>query len=377
MGKITTTQQDSWTWAASNSGISQNIEKIGLITRLLFTVEIIPSATLTAANQPDGLFRPLQNLVIKGDGVTFIELPGDAGGGGGTLLHYMGQMDGFGYGHRAGAIAAPQTLYTSVNFPIHIGSRPKDIYGRDNPYDLSAFIPAFNMGSLVGIWTTQANDVLDDTVTLSSAVMYLTISRVEDSDEGIVAEMGRQGIVLPKASDMNIRGMVPSWIQRQHPNAAATTSFAGEVEDVPGGGFLKRISMLFQDATATRPVRATDEVTEAALYYSADSRQLFAHHAEVEYSSRLLGSNLKLGDTVGASVDNSVDFNAQSPHGLMFFDLRTQANHPVGKDYGLDLRPPYVTGQLKLGFIIGIFASGDDTLIIWERYQPYAGRLGR
>ena len=58
-------------------------------------------------------------------------------------------MDGFGYGHGTGSVTAPfGTAYVPVNFVFHAGGRPKDMYGKDDPFDMSAFLPAHEESQL-------------------------------------------------------------------------------------------------------------------------------------------------------------------------------------------------------------------------------------
>ena len=158
------TQTNTAAWAADSAGIAVDIDRTGLITRIDATVEITPSLTLDGASQPDSIFRVIQNLRVVGGSHTYFTLPADDACMGGILLHNLNVYDGFGLGHRDGDIAAPGRTYVPMNFVLHAGSRPKDMFGRDNPYDLSAFIPANKEGQLRAEWVTSGNDVMDDSV---------------------------------------------------------------------------------------------------------------------------------------------------------------------------------------------------------------------
>ncbi len=360
MRKIKNTQTTAATWAADGT-ISTAIERIGLITRINATVEVTPSATLDGQNQPDGLFRLIQNLRIQGGSATYFNLPADDGCQGGVLQHYRALIDGLGVGHESGDVAAPSASYVPIDFPIHIGSRPQTKYGIDNPFDLSAFIPANKESQLVAEWTTSGNDVMDDTVTIASAVMRFTISRVTGSHEDIAAEMQRQGVaVLPGNT-----GWIPQYSSTNFAIGATSTDFVSQSVDVPSGAFLRRIFIIAQDATADRALRAADQISEIQLRNSKAGENLLEVGVEVITGSLPFGSNM-LAD------DAALDFGNQAPHGIYPVDLRPHMGGPVGEDYGLNLIDGDNADAWKLGFIIDNRAQGDDALISWERYVPTA-----
>ena len=370
MRKMSVTQTDNATWAP-DSTIATDIERVGLITRIDVTVEVTPSATLSGANQTDGLWRLIQNLRIVGGAHTYFNLPADDGAHGGTLLHYMNVHDGHGVGHEEGGVTAPSAAYVPVNFVYHCGTRPRDMYGRDNPFDLTAFLPATQESQLRAEWIVSGNDVMDDTVTISSAVAQFTLHRLLGTEAELKAEMARQAIVLP--SGPGITGMVPSWAVLNHANGAAAADFSEEV-DVQLGAFLKRIALLSQDATGDRPVRAGDQLTEIALKMPETNERLI--QVNVEHLTGHMGIGTILAENGGIATTDAPngDFGGHAAQGIYFLDLRAYAESPVGRDYGLDLRR-LQTGALKLGFTIDNYAAGDDTLIIFERYQPWKGNL--
>ncbi len=366
--KVTQTQTDVGTWAASTT-VGFDVERIGLITRIQATVEITPSATLQAANALDGLFRTLQNLTLKGGAHTYFTLPVEAGGQPRVLLHYLNQLDGFGVGHSKGSVTAPDHTYVPVNYVWHAGTRPRDRYGRDDPWDLSAFVPASQEQSLRCEWLTGPNTVMDATVTITSAVLRLTIHRVMGTQSEILQEMQRQGVleILPEGAT----GMIPAWTSKVNSPTATHSDYSLE-EDVPLGGWLKRIGILAQDATGTRPLRAADEVTGIRLKIVQTGETLIEAYTDGAFAGRLpLGTNLEIDDAV-------TDFNLHAPYGIFPVDLRPHGQGPLSREYGLDLTGELVslqTGAVKLGFTITTNASGDDILILYERYEPYDKRL--
>lgn len=378
--KSSVTQPTTGAWAASGV-ISTDLQRVGLLTRIDATVEITPSATLTGANQPDAMRKVVGNLRVIGSRQTYFTLPGDVLGQAGVLLSYVNKYDGHGIGHSDGAILAPVHTYQPMNFVLHCGGRPRDMYGRDNPFDITAFIPAETDGQLVAEWNTTANTVMDDTVTISSAVIRYTLHRILGTEQEMSEEIQRQGVVLPPGLDGNydptIRGMVPVWSAVNHANVGATTDYDAEQLDVPGNSWLKRIDILAQDATATRVLRAGDEANRFALIIPGSSQRVFEINGDALMCHLEYGTGLTINSgasEAGLTEKMGVDFNASAPQGVFIKDLRPYTITPSGKDYGLDLRG-YGNTDVKLGLYIQVFAAGDDTLVIYERYQAHRDRL--
>lgn len=378
MRKRSIEQTAQATWAASDT-ISTDLEKIGLITRIDFEVEITPSASMATANQPDGLFRVLQNVRIEGSPHVYTTLPADPGGHSGTLLHYLNRLDGFGVGHiETAAIAAPQETHNPIRFTFHFGSRPKLWNGVDNPFDLSAFIPAGAETQLTASWITTPNSVMDDTVTIDSAVGKFTLHRVTGSEGEIRQEMSNQGVVLPTdPRGSRPTGMIPAWSSRIKAHTATTSDYEDETDDLPTGGFLKRVAILNQDGTATRPARAANQITSIRIWSEKTSETLY------QVSLSLLQGYLPLA-TVTTADSAAGAFNGGAPNGIGVIDLRalstgTAQPHQVGADYGWDLRRSagLEKGDLRLGYIISTQGSGDDRLLHFDRLQTYDEPLGK
>lgn len=372
MRNMTLTQTDTLTWAGDTT-IAGDIERQGLITRVDIGVEIVPSATFTAANEIDGLFRLLQNFRIVGGSHVYMTLPTDDACLGGTLLHYRSQLDGFGYGHRDGGIVAPQSLYTPIIYPVHFGSHPfKD--GRENPFDLSAVIPAQHESQLRMEWTTSGNDVVDATSTVgTTSVLRLTIHSVRGTPQELRAEMMNQGVILPPGTT----GMMPAWTGVVDSPTATTTDFDARTVALPTGGWLKRILVGVQDATATRSIRASDELTRWSINTNKNER-LYQAMFDLNLTKRLLGSNLTADSGALESAGTlkfGADFNAHAPQGIGEIDLRVRPleamdrlANALNKEYGWDMRK-VSRGDLSIGEFLGTNASGDDMMYLFERYQ--------
>ena len=259
-------------------------------------------------------------------------------------------------GHSDGIITAPSRTYVGATYVFHCGSRPQDQFGRDNPFDLTAFIPAHVESQLRALWTTGANTVMDDTTTVSSAVMRYTLCTVQGTEEEIRQEMARQGVSTP---------MVPAWIPSSFPHVATAPDYSEE-RDIPTGGFLKRIAIYEQNDTAegSTPLRAEDQVTGIAIKLPLESNTPIKYFAgDIETAMTDYGSML-----VDASASGFGNIHA--PYGILIADLRPH----YFPDYGMDMRQ-MTTGAVKLGLTITTYTSGDDSFILYERYQLYPGPL--
>ena len=377
MIKTMVTQPDAITWAASGTP-NADIEKQGLLTELQCTAEITPSATLEGACQPDSLSRVVQNLRITGRRL-YTNLPADAGGQGGTLLRQMNLYDGHGVGHGPASVTAPISAYTPMTWVMHFGSlHPLD------PWDVSGFIPAFNESSLKLEWATTPNSVMDDTVTISSASMRLTLHQVIGNEREIVEEMRAQGVlgVLPPG----VRGMTPAWSGQVEAIPSAATGWTTFTVEVPASGYLKRIGLLAQDATATRPVRATDEVSEIRLYSNKTHEEIIRVNMEA-LSARLPQSTLLTADvgltqavneggTATYTVTEGTAFDGHYCHGVAFIDLNKLAasRRQDLRTFGWNMSS-FTKGDLELGMIVDVYAAGDDLLVLWIVNEPYDGPL--
>ena len=357
---IKETQATTGAWAADSAGIQTDLNQQGVITRLYATVEVTPSAALTA-NQPDGLWRVMKSLSVQRGSHTYFAHPSDDGCMGGALLHEMNLLDGFGPGHFTGSITAPLgRAYVPVTFVWHAGSRVKDMYGRDNPFDLTGFLD-YQASRPVAVWQTSGNDVMDDVVTITSAVIRYTICSVIGNEDDIRAAMAAQGVMLPPG----VKAMIPAWSARTIAQTATAADYT-RTEDFPSGGWVKRLVLLSQDATADRTLRAIDEVTGVAINLvragGYATKAFTDHHGSLQQ----IGSNRVADDAAGF-------FQAHCGVGFYSVDLRqyVSTSNPWGRDYGVNLTGAGVQGSdFQAGLTLSTYAAGDDVLMIFERYMP-------
>lgn len=361
MIKRSVTQTNTWTWSASTD-VEQDIIRDGYITHIDFVIELTPAAALTGANQPDGPFRMVQNFQIKGGSQTYFTLPAEQGG---RLWHYMMRKLMGHIGHGVGAITAPNLTQQPFLLRYHPGSRPLNPDGSVNYFDMTAFIPAIEESSLTGTWTTtQAADVIDDTNDITSAVMKATIYMVQGSAAEIMAEIRAQGVQA-------LMTTAPTAERFAH---TATASAYSEERDIPTGGYLRGIGFLMQDAVATAttngPFRGPDEVTAIAVLMPGIGAKLVEVDTEALYTAQPSGSYLMVDDNVsGTAAYTGGQF---APDGVFYLPLKDRGISPLSKEYGINLLGAR-TGDWKLGLTISTYASGDDSLIFYDRLIPYMG----
>jgi len=266
-------------------------------------------------------------------------------------------------------------LYVPVKLSFHAGVRPKRRDGVDNKFDLSGFVPAGIESSPQVTWTTNPNTVLDDTVTLSSGVLTITAHRVLGTTADIEQAMANQGVMdildLVRSGAEGVlpnplcTGFIPAWgAQVQSPTATAA-DYSLEL-DAQLGGFLKRVSFIAQDATATRPIRAGDELTAIRFIVPEKGITVLAYDTE-----RTMADG-PFGDMQAA--DDLTSFGGSAHTGVYPIDLRAYGPTTLEQIMGYDTRGRQ-TGYAKWGQTLRTNASGDDIGVLTERLLTYQGRL--
>jgi hypothetical protein len=331
VGKITERITDTGTWAASSDLTPIDLPKDGLITQVGIRFAVTMSAAMTAV-QDDGLRRAIEGLSIEGEGRTYLSLSGEQSG---RLLAVANLLD-FG---TLSSLALGTTEHLTWIF--HPGSMPR------NPFDTSVVIPAQDHGTLqVKISTGAAADI-DDTATISSGTYYLWIDKVTE---------------VPKVNGRTPNLMVPDNSTQVLAHDANYSNYSWE-KDVPVGGFLRRIIILVQDDTATRPVRADDEITGVRIRLPKTGRTIFTSAWE-DLKARTAARYGYKGAVW--QQDDVTTGSFAMLDGVAVIDFR-DFDHPL---YGLDLRG-FNTGDVKLGLTVENYTSGDDTLIWYDKLVPY------
>jgi len=350
------TQTDTGAWAADSGGINVALERNGVLTRIDMTFELTPTGTLDGDCAFDGLLRAFNNVTIRGGSHTYCSLPVADPCGGAILQRYLNRVDFRMGGHPLGLISAPRRTYTPITMRWHFGARPQSLWGRDNPFDLSAFIPAHKESQLQFIIATSGGDVVDASNTIASGTYRLTLHVVQGTPQELLQEMALQQVRYPQGA----QGMIPANTHELFSHTATGSDYSIE-RDIPTGGYLKRIAIIEQDETATRALRAADQVTGVALKLPAQSEALIRSFADSYFNSLDFGSNSQTDDA-------APDFQAHAPHGIIVMDMR---NYAEGHgDYGLNFMAIPSGSQPKLGFTITTYTAGDASLILYERYQP-------
>ena len=334
MRKSCRTLVDSFAWASAVD-LQIDLPKDALITQIDFRAVMTMSAALTAV-QPDGLRRIVQNFKIESGGQSFLGMSGEQMG---RLWSLMNTYDHGG----ANLITLQDGSAESITFRFHPGSNPND------PYDMSAVIPAQDLGELKATWSTTTNAVVDDTITISSGLMYATVWSVAGVNR---APGGKTpGLHVPISSTLS------------YAHSANFSDLSKELE-IPTGSYLRRIVMLVQDETATRPIRKDDEVTRAGIYLGRESRRLI----DADFEALKADSAARYGvSSVAFQLADVVTGHANIPDGFAIIDFRPYG-HPL---YGLDLRG-YNKEDIKLLLTVANYTSGDDTIVWYDMVRPWA-----
>ena len=346
---ITKPLNNSLTWAAS-SRVSERLPKDLIITEIELQVYLTASGAAAAALDVMGLWRLIQGLeIVGGSGRQYFSNTGSIRG---VLMHYLNMVDHPGTTWRD--IVATSQYF---KFRLHFGSRPRDVWGRHNPYDLTVAIPAHKESSLDIVWVTgAADDTIDDILTVSSGSMKVLI-------HGVTADALGEAAWIAKGA------MVPISSSESYDPGATKSNYSGQ-RDIPTGNFVRRIAIMAIDATAgssNGPILVADQMTQVGVFLGRENRWIYQNDAKnIELSNPIM-DGMQVVDTP----------NTLSPHnttgGLYQIDLRG-FDHP---DFGLDARSypghPISTSDIKLGMTIGAYASGETEQIWYDQVQQYQG----
>lgn len=334
---------DTITWAAS-SDKQVDLPTEGLITRIDLEAYITGSGAMAAAMATFGLYRAIQNLRIQGGGgKDYFNMSGVQMG---VLLHYLNLLD-FPAVPQKELVATTQ----SIGWTIHFGSKPRDQWGRDNPHDLSAAIPADEESNLKLTWGTTASNALDDTVTLSSATMYVTVHQVL-APKDVMAAL-KAGIKVPISSSESY-------------DPGATKSNLSGKRQIPTGGYVRRIAIAAQNDTAVGsngPLFVGDQLTNVGVKLERDNSWIID-------GIRTKQLQLKNPAFHGMEVVDTPNTKSPwAPAGFYCLDLRNYGD----RDFGIDARR-FGANDLTLGMTIGSYATGEVEQIWYDTLIDYAPR---
>lgn len=339
---------DTSTWAAATDLAAVNLPRDGQITEV--TIRANTTATLTATALDDWFRRLIQNIRVEGEGIAFLGMSGVQMSTMLSLWHET--LTGAPTLHSNGAgiaLAGPDVgsaTFISV-FKWHPGSNPND------PFDLSAVIPAKALSSLQIKLTTPASGVADPNGLVTAGTFTYEVNHVLNTRPHMAQK-------------------VPVGFTETYTHTGNLTDF-GRKQEVPGGNWLRSILIRVLDDTGTPAQRRKDdEVTGISLERSLSSDRLIeANIFEVKqamaarYGLRGIAGEVGPIGAIATIRPSPVALLNMAPAGWYLIDLRPYG-HPL---YGLDLRPPYKTGDLKLGLTIANYAAGDATTIYWDQLQ--------
>lgn len=337
---------DTISWTASTEK-ELDLPCEGLITRIDLEFYVAASGSMASAMSSLGNWRIFDSLkIVGGGGKNYYSMSGYAMG---VLQHYLNLVDFPGITWRE---AVDQYPYTCIR--LHFGSRPQDIHGRDNPFDLTAAIPAFAETSLKLAWSCPAALALDDTVTISSATLRVTVHQVVND----LSEWAKFGKMIPVS---NSETYTPG----------ATKSDLSAVRDVPVGAYVRRIGILAEDDTTAGaglgPLFVGDQVTEVGLFLVKENRWIIRNRCATMQNCgqpQFDGNNEPAGTSTYA--------NTQLPYsqaGIYLLDLR---QYGESRDYGVNAMG-LQTGDIQLGMSI-TYAASEYEYIWYDQIQPWSGR---
>lgn len=348
LNMIATRQYDSLTYAASTTQ-SMKLQAAGAVTRIVLRMSLNMSATLVAACLENGPFCAIHGLrVVGGGNRIYYSIGNDRIG---RLIHWLNRHDGIvrGTGHQF--LADP----IDVVFVLHFGSRPQTRYLQDNPYDMSAFIPAFDDDELRLEWDTPAITAVDNVVTIATGTkLYATIYEALGSASDLRREMARQGVT---------KAMVPTSTYFTEAPGAAYTDYGREI-DVPTGNYMRRIALMCHNGTALVPLRTDLEMTGIALIFPNVGQRLIAD--DFATLSMTQGALEHPVEDAATGLTGGV---TPLLGGCAVLDLRQHGD----PDYGLDLRN-YKVGDVKTGATLAGNANYDE-FYWYDMLNKYVGNL--
>ncbi len=317
-----------------------DLPTVGLITRIDLEVYLYASADMATDMSTLGMWRIIDGLkIIGGGGKNYFNMYGAHMG---MMLHYLNLLDFPGDVFRSVTARA-----NYLSFRLHFGSRPRDIYGRDNPFDLTAAIPANKNKTLKLIWDCANSAATDDTITVTdtTTVMRVTVHQVLDGEK---AWSG----MIPVSSTTNY-------------NPTSTKDALSGTQPIPTGKHVRRIVVMSVDETAESafgPIHTDDQLTELGVKLVRENRQLISTRVR---AIEVCGGPLFDGAT---TVNTPNTQNAITQQGLYNLDLRKHGH----RDYGLDART-MLDGDLELGMTIGAYTAGDDEYVWFDQLQKVGG----
>lgn len=333
---------ETLTWAASTDK-QVDLPNDAFITEIDLELSLTMSGSGAAALATHGLWRAIQSLKIAGgSGKDYFSMSGVQMG---VMLHYLNLVD-FPTIRTWREIMATTQI---VSWKLHFGSRPYDIWGRRNPFDITAALPAMDESNLKLTWSCTPANALDDTITISSGTMRVTVHKVQPANR--VKELAiKQTLMVPVSSC------------EAYDPGATKSNLSGQ-RFVPTGNFLKRIAIAAQNDAAVGsngPLFVADQVTEVGIKLAKANTWLI----DAVRTAQLQLNNPKFDGMEVVDTPNTQ--SPWAPAGLYNLDLRRYDK----EDLGLDTRG-LGSNDVILGMTIGAYSSGEVEQIFYEQYEPY------
>ncbi len=326
-------------WATGATLGDIQLDKDFLVTQI--RLQAAMTATLTATAVADAPKRALQGLSIIGDSKNFFALlSGVAASQAGVLLAFLNQFDAQGAALDANTDVG-DTAFSQM-YCLHPGHNPK------NPFDMSVIIPAKALSNFVARIVCPLAAVPDAAGNFTAGVYSIELD-------------GVSGIPVPRNS------FYPSGWLNTYPHTAALANY-GHNENVPTGGYVRRMFIVCHDNTPTAAVRTDAQTTGFRLTLSKDSVEVKTHSIQgLKYQNALrygvVGDAQPLA--LGALATTRPGYNGamHQPLGVVCLDFRDYFDPMLG----LNMTKAN-EGDVKVGMTIGV-ATGQD-LIFWDIVYP-------
>ena len=336
---ITRTVSATGAWAAGAALADLALDRDFIITNIRVTAAM--AVTLAATAVSDAPKRALQTLQIVGDSKTFLSLTGGVVGSQlGRMLAFINKFDN----ECAGLAATVDVGSTSVTqvYNFHPG------HFKRNRFDLSVIIPARALSNLVARIGCPAAAAMDSGANITAGTYTITVDGVSG---------------IPITKDMYYPGAYVNC----YPHTAIT-GVNGHTENVPTGGYVRRLFLLTDDNTAVTALRSDAQVTNVQLKLSKESTDLI-NQSFVDLKAADAFKFGVFGDDqpaiLGAIATTRPGFNgtAAMPLGFACVDFRDYFD-PV---LGLNMINAQ-EGDAKVNMTIAV-ATG-QTALYWDIVYP-------
>jgi hypothetical protein len=293
-------------WAAGAALADIALDRDFIITNIRVIAHM--TCTLAATAVVDAPKRALQTLQIVGDSKTFLSMSGGVVGSQlGRMLAFINKFDNQCVSLGQYVDVGSTTLDQIYNF--HPGHNPK------NRFDMSVILPARALSNLVARIGCPAAAAMDSGANITAGTYTIEIDGVSG---------------IPITKDM----YYPGAFVNCYPHTAITGTY-GHTENVPTGGYVRRLFLLTDDATAVTALRSDAQITSLQIKLPKDSTDLMAQSfIGLKYANAqkyaIDGDDQPVALGAVASTRTGFDGSAALPVGFACVDFRDYFDPVLG-----------------------------------------------